>query len=66
MSHLQPISGKRTRNNSLIRRLARFRFTAFPNALGTVKPSLGPSPGARSSRRQKAEKYRPVKRMPCS
>jgi hypothetical protein len=66
MSHSRAISGKRTRNNSRIRRLARFRFTAFPKARGTVKPSLGPSPGDRSTRRQNAEKYRPVKRMPCS
>jgi hypothetical protein len=56
MSHSQAISGKRTRNNSLIRRLARFRFTAFPNFRGTVKPSLGPSLAARSRRRQNAEK----------
>ncbi len=64
MSHWQPISGNRNRNNSRIRRLARFLFTAFPNARGTVKPNRGPSPGARSSWRQKAEKYRPVNRAP--
>jgi hypothetical protein len=66
MSHRQPISGSRNRSNSRIRRLARFRLTAFPNARGTVKPSRGPSSGARSSWRQKAEKYRPVNRIPFS
>ena len=69
ISHSGATSGNRTRSASRSRRFTRFRNTAFPKARGTVKPSRGPSldtpgSGLRSTRRQKAAKYRPVNRVP--
>jgi hypothetical protein len=64
MSHSGATSCKRSRNASRILRFTRFRNTAFPNARGTVNPSLGPPSGSRSTRRQNAAKHRPLKRFP--
>jgi hypothetical protein len=64
MSQSGEISASRTRSASRIRRFTRFRSTAFPNARGTVNPSLGPLSGWRSTRRQNAAKHRPVIRFP--
>ncbi len=64
MSHSGATSGNRIRSASRIRRFARFRNTAFPNARGTVNPNRGPWPDSRCTRRQNAAKHRPVNRFP--
>jgi len=64
MSHSGASSDNRTRSASRILRLTRFLSTAFPNARGTVNPSLGPAPGSRSARLQNAAKQRPVNLVP--
>ena len=56
MSHCGPISGKRTRRISRNRLFTRLRFTAFPNARGTVNPSLGPCRPSLGTCRQNAAK----------
>jgi hypothetical protein len=62
--HSGATSDSRTRSASRILRFTRFRSTAFPNARGTVNPSLGPSLRSGCTRRQNATKYRPVNRFP--
>jgi hypothetical protein len=64
MSQWGENSGQRTRNVSRNRLFTLFRLTAFPKARGTVNPSLGPSPAARGTLRQKAVKYWPANRTP--
>jgi len=66
MSHSVPISARRIRSASLKRLLTLLRTTAFPKALETVNPNLGPAPSCRSIRRQKAAKYGPAIRVPWS
>ncbi len=66
ISHCGPMSDKRSRSSSRNRRFTRFRFTAFPKALGTVNPSRGPSPSSRGTSRQNAAKYGPAIRLPLS
>jgi hypothetical protein len=64
ISHCGPMSCKRTRSASLIRRFTRLRVTAFPKARGTVNPSLGPSLSWRGTWRQNAAKYLLAIRVP--
>ena len=64
ISHCGPISGKRTRRISRNRLFTRLRFTAFPNARGTVNPSLGPWRPSLGTCRQNAAKYGFVIRLP--
>ena len=56
MSHLDANSLRWSRNASRIRRLIRLRSTAFPTALGTVRPRRGAfvPPGSAGRARQKA------------
>ena len=64
ISHCGPISGRRTRRISRNRLFTRFRLTAFPNARGTVNPSLGPWRPSLGTCRQNAAKYGFVIRLP--